>query len=263
MEKSIMRVNAQALSMFSKTLDLANKAQEEQSFHEADWFDTLEKRLQWWLDLEPQWRQAFNEAIFMRKNMGDTKTYTPTDQELTYLFELTELCLCGAGDFENRNNHSEITFQLTNVTGVASLTNLTRLEVDYNGQIESLEPLKHLKNLETLWCDNNRISDISPLMGLHNLTDLCCWNNQIRNIEPLASMIQLTGLTLGLYEEGNPLEDLSPIKYLTELQSLHICACGVTDLSFLENCTKLEYLYAEHNDIENTEGYEHLMHRWW
>ena len=39
-----------------------NKLAEDGAHHPAEWFDTPEKRLQWWLDLEPQWRKAFNEA---------------------------------------------------------------------------------------------------------------------------------------------------------------------------------------------------------
>jgi Leucine Rich repeats (2 copies) len=252
MEQSLARLNTTALATFSKILDLANKAQDEQAFHEAAWFDTPEKRLQWWFDLEPQWRQAFNEAVFMRKEPKKSKKYTPKDKELVYLMhELTMLDMCGAGDyFGFRNNNPDISFQLTNLSGVANLTNLTRLEVDYNGLIESLEPLKNLKNLETLWCDNNQISDLSPLMGLHKLTDICCWNNQIRNLEPLASMIQIESLALGYVDSGNPIEDPSPIQYLLNLYSLQMGSCGLTDLAFLNNCTKLRYLEIRGNDID-------------
>ncbi len=263
MQNSLVRINTTALAAFSKTLDLANKAQEENAFHEADWFDTPEKRIQWWFDLEPQWRQAFNQAVFKRKSPKMSQKYTPKDEELVYLLhELTMLDMCGGGDFAYRNNSPDISFQLTNLTGVANLTNLTRLEVDYNGQIESLEPLKHLKNLKTLWCDNNRISDLSPLMGLHNLTDICCWNNQIRSLEPLASMIQLTNLALGYYDHGNPIEDPSPIQYLTNLRMLSACACGLTNLDFLQNCKELWHLDIKNNNIASTEGFEHLIARW-
>lgn len=262
MSKQIVRINPNALAIFNKTLELANKLQDENAHHDAEWFDTPEKRLQWWFDLEPQWRQAFVEAVFMYKYLNNKENYSPSDKELTHLFSLKRLEVCGSGFFKNRNNHPTITFQLTNLTGVANLTNLERLECDYNGQIESLEPLHHLKNLATLWCDNNRISDLVPLMELPNLNTLCCWNNQIKNIEPLASIVQLAHLTLGLYDQGNPIEDFSPLGYLSALKYLDICACGITNLNVLLCCFNLVYLNISHNDVDSIYGFEDIVRRW-
>jgi Leucine-rich repeat (LRR) protein len=255
MKNEIVRLNTNALSLFSKTLSLANQLQAEQEHRPAEWFDTPEKRIRWWLDLEPQWRKAFNEAVFFHKNMDDVDTYNPTDGELQYLFNIKNLDICGNGDgFTSRNNGADISFGLTNLTGVANLTNLKRIECDYNGAIESLEPLRHLTNLETLWCDNNKISDLSPLMVLSKLRCLCCWNNQIRNIEPLASLINLCDLTLGLYDEGNPIEDFSPLTSIIQLRHLYISGCGVESLAFLSACQNLSYVLASYNNLDEEDA---------
>lgn len=250
----IIKYNTQALAAFNKALGLSDDLQNDGQHRPAEWFDTTEKRLQWWLDLEPQWQKAFSEAVFREKG----KTYAPTDTELQFLFGLEELLVCGNGDFKRRNNPADISFQLTNLSGVKSLTKLKNIEFDYNGQIESLEPLKHLVNLTNIWADNNQINDLSPLMGLHNLSDLCIWNNQITDLEPLAGLINLERLTLGLDGIGNPLESIEPLKYLTNLSSLYLENCGLTSLEPLRNNLKLEILSVAHNDIDSIEPVEHL-----
>ena len=253
MTNQIVRLNTHALSVFNKTLALANLLQDENEHHPAAWFDTPEKRIRWWLDLEPQWRKAFNEAVFYHKRMDDVETYNPTDKELSHLFELKYLNVCGNGDFDNRNNYPNITFCLTNLAGVANLTNLTRIDCDYNGTIASLESVQHLKKLKTLWCDNNSLTDLSPLMGLPKLKSLCCWNNQIRSVEPLASILTLNDLTLGANNQGNPIVDFSPLSHLTHLKRLYIDNCQVENLGFLSNCKKLTFVDAVNNNLDRSD----------
>ena len=207
MDNKIIRLDQQALARFDKTLALANQLIGEGEHQPAEWFDTPEKRLQWWLSLEPQWRKAFLEAVFQLRKLEHYEQYGPTDEELVFLFELKELDICGSGSFERRNNRPDISFQLTNLSGVKNLTRLRRIECDYNGQIESLEPLRHLANLEVLWCDNNNIESLEPLMGLSKLKGLCCWNNRITSLEPLAGLQHLKWLEAS----HNDIDTLAPI----------------------------------------------------
>jgi Leucine-rich repeat (LRR) protein len=209
MQNQLIQLNSSALSRFNKTLDLAQQVVEENEFHNADWFDTPEKRLRWWMDLEPQWRRAFTKAVFFKHR--NPERYQATDSELQMLFETEELYITGFGVFENRNNSYKINFQLTNLSGVTNLTNLTRIECDYNRFISSLEPLSQLHKLRTLWCDNNSITDLSPLMGLESLKSLCIWNNQITSLEPILSIPNLDNLVISMYRQGNPIEDMSPL----------------------------------------------------
>ncbi len=256
--KEIIKVNEKALSTFSKTLALSNKMLASADHRAAEWFDTPEKRLEWWLDLEPQWKKAFSQAVFFQGKNGEIKSFLPTDTQLSYLFDLETLLVCGNGQFQHRNNRPDVNFKLTNLSGVENLTRLKRIECDFNGLIDSLEPLRHLKNLEVLWADNNKITDLSPLMELLNLKGLCVWNNQITSLEPLTTMFQITDLTLGLSGQGNPLESLRGLEYLANLRSLHIEACGISSLEPLRNCEKLDFLMARNNPIESLEPIEGL-----
>ena len=220
--KDIIKINDKALASFNKMIQVGNDLAKLGEHRAAEWFDTSVKRLEWWLDLEPQWRLAFSEAMFLQRKNKGVKEYQPTDKELVFLFEARQIDVCGAGIFEHRNNMANISFQLTNLSGVKNLTNLTRIECDYNGQITSLEPLRHLVNLKVLWADNNKITDLSPLMELPKLERLCVWNNQIRSIEPVLSMLSLHELTIGLHGQGNPIETLALLKYATNLKSLYL-----------------------------------------
>ena len=220
--KDIIKINDKALTSFNKMIQVGNDLAKSGEHRAAEWFDTPEKRLEWWLDLEPQWRLAFSEAVFMQRKNKSAKEYQPTDEELIFLFEQKKIYVCGKGKFKHRNNSPDISFQLTNLSGLKNLTNLTRIECDFNGKITSLEPLRHLVNLKVLWADNNQIVDLSPLMELPNLERLCIWNNQIKSIEPVLSMLSLYELTIGLYDQGNPVETLAPLKHATNLKSLHI-----------------------------------------
>jgi len=243
MKKDIIKINDQALASFNKMIQVGNDLAKSGEHRNAEWFDTPEKRREWWLDLEPQWRLAFSEAMFMQRKSKGKKDFQPTDEELVFLFENKKLYVCGTGKFKNRNNQPDISFQLTNLSGVKNLTNLTRIECDFNGQITSLEPLRHLVSLNVLWADNNKITDLSPLMELPNLERICIWNNQIKSIEPVLSMISLYELTIGLYNQGNPVETLAPLKYAINLKSLHLGRVDYVGLDELDDAAFNVYRY--------------------
>jgi len=61
--------------------------------------------------------------------------------------------------------------QITDITPIASLTNLTYLDLKDN-QISDLKPLKSLTNLSILSIEGNQISDIKPLASLPKLKGL-------------------------------------------------------------------------------------------
>jgi len=215
----IIKVNKTALAGFNQIINLSNELQQEHK-KDAAWFDTPEKRMQWWIELEPQWRRAFSEAVFFKQISPNEM---PADDMILHIFELTSLQVCGnMKDAPYRNNNPDIDFQLTNLSGVKHLTNLSRIECDYNGVITSLEPLQNLHKLEVLWCDNNSIVDISPLVALPNLRDICCWSNQITDISIFTAMPQVRSLTLALYGHGNPIASYAPLQSMPNLRYVHV-----------------------------------------
>lgn len=245
--KDLVNINFGALAQLDQSLEAAGKLVEAAAFKPAEWFDTPEKRLTWWFELEPQWKRAFQQAVFFRKHSDGTAV--PDDEELQYLFELDYLSIVGNGSFRNRNNMPSLDFQLTNLSGVKNLTNLLIIHADYNGHIESLEPLSQLRQLTELWCDNNNISDLSPIGHLPNLTSLCCWNNNISDLSPLAISGVVRDLNVGLYDEGNPVTTLEPLRHLSSLYKLDLCGCAISSLEPIENCPDLRWLSVSPEQI--------------
>ncbi|TXB61673.1 leucine-rich repeat domain-containing protein [Phaeodactylibacter luteus] len=208
----------QALFALDQSLEAGNRMLENSAHRDAEWFDTPLKRLQWWLDLEPQWRKAFAIGVFLSK----AEEFKPSDEQLQFLFQLSKVLLTGNGSFERRNNPPRIPFQLTNLSGLKHLTNITHIEVDYNYHIKDLSPLANLRKLETLWCDNNQISDLSPLAGMQALSSLCIWNNKVEDLSPLIGLPALFDLTIGLYRQGNPIKDYSPLLKIPYLMVVYL-----------------------------------------
>jgi len=87
----------------------------------------------------------------------------------------------------------------------------------YWNQLSNITPLSGLTNLTHLCLEHNQISDISPLSGLTSLNGLYLYDNQISDIQPLVNNPGLsTGDTVNLND--NPLNSASVNDYIPQLQ---------------------------------------------
>ena len=117
---------------------------------------------------------------------------------------------------------------ISNLTGLESATNLTRLDlgteyVEGTGWINSnsvsdLSPLAGLTNLSFLNLAGNSVSDISTLAGLTNLSFLNLNSNAISDISPLVANMGL-GARDFVGGWGNPLSEASTNTHIPALQS--------------------------------------------
>ena len=107
--------------------------------------------------------------------------------------------------------------QVSDLTPLAGLSKLTKLNFAYNDHISDLTPLASLTGLTSLDLRYNHISDLTPLSGLTKLTDLYLDDNQITNITPLASLTKLTKLALS----SNHISDFTPLASLTGLTKIY------------------------------------------
>ena len=159
----------------------------------AEDFDTLEKRKGWWDSLEEQWQKAF-VANSLKKTANykptdeELNVYMPADEDLQFILESPTLIVVGA-----KGPNAKINFELTNLSGVKHLTNLTTLIVTHH-QITSLAGIEHLNQLETLFVNANQLSNLKEVYYLSNLTQLYCNANQITDLLPLANVTKLTTL---------------------------------------------------------------------
>ena len=134
--------------------------------------------------------------------------------------------------------------QITDISTLGSLTNLTTLNLNYN-QITDISTLGSLTNLTTLNLNYNQITDISFLGSLTNLTTLYLSNNQITDISFLGSLTNLTTLHLS----SNQITDFSFLGSLTNLTILDLTYNQITDISALRSLTNLTTLNLKYTQI--------------
>jgi internalin A len=101
---------------------------------------------------------------------------------------------------------------ITDLSPLASLTNLTSLDLGSNRKINDISPLSRLNNLINLDLSSTQIVDLRPLASLKKLTELDLESNKIDDISPLASLNNLNFLYLGsnnFTRKHCPLEKIS------------------------------------------------------
>ncbi|MGB0524156.1 MAG: leucine-rich repeat domain-containing protein [Flammeovirgaceae bacterium] len=149
----------------------------------AEDFDTPEKRKAWWDNLEEQWQNAFNKGFFQKE-----LDHQPTDEEIEDLLTIPTIRLVGP-----RGMYPNLDFELTNLSGIKHLTNLTTLVVTHLA-LTSLEGIEHLTNLTHLFVVGNKIQNIKEVHYLTNLVQLYCNVNQIVDIHPVEGLTKLDTL---------------------------------------------------------------------
>jgi WD40 repeat protein len=169
-------------------------------FRKAEWFDTKTKRRDWWDGLEQEWRNAFRESVICIDERDE-----PNDEDLIGLINSEELFLRGP----NSEEESDISFLLTNLSGIENLTKLRRLSCNGNS-IQDLSPLSHLPNLKYLSCGHNGIESLEPLSNCLFLQELRCHNNRISSLLPLQHAHKLKMLDIS----HTKVSSLNPIGHI-------------------------------------------------
>lgn len=168
--------------------------------------------LDWWTQMEPQWKQAFAETIFRHSN-------EPTLEELAPVYNAPAIRFAGPTAF-----FPNMTFELTNISGILSLT-----------------------NLETLVVINHKVESITELNTFTSLKNLFLLGNQIKSLEGLE---KLTGLEM-LYVQDNLIESIKPVEKLINLKELYVNGNRISSLEGLteDHAEKLEKFFCKPNDL--------------
>ena len=112
---------------------------------------------------------------------------------------------------------------------------ITKINVS-NSNLEYIPSLSRFKNLEVLYCSNNRLSSLPPLN--ESLKQLICYNNN------LTFLPRLNKNLIRLYCYNNKLKTLPKLN-----QKLEIINCHNNQLRSLpdlnENLGQIEYLFSD------------------
>ena len=148
--------------------------------------------------------------------------------------------------------------RISNLSPLAGLTGLERLDLNFNGINTNLSPLAGLTGLKQLFLKGNNLSDISPLAGLTRLERLHLARNRISDISPLAGLHRLELLNL----QFNRISSISPLARLTGLRWLFLGDSDISDISPLARLTGLIQLclaQANISDISPLAGLTGLL----
>ncbi len=111
--------------------------------------------------------------------------------------------------------------------------------------------VRHLHHLEYLDSSNRGTTNLTGLEHATNLRDLRIAQNPIEDLSPIANLTQLEELHFW----QDPLRptnlNLRPLTHLTNLRMLVLSGNGITDISPLANLQHLTRLYLDKNNIDD------------
>lgn len=139
------------------------------------------------------------------------------------------------------------------ITSLDFLNGLTKLRtLDLSGnKIKDASPVSSLLELRTLYLDDNKIEDFTPLLSLVNLNTLSITGMEIgeTQLERLkaalpACIIDCDGASPDVVELT-----LGGKTFKSNVTTLDLSGCNITDISLLSLCTELEKLDLSNNAI--------------
>ena len=142
--------------------------------------------------------------------------------------------------------------EIIGLSFLKGLNELTTLDLRSN-KIKDISVLSGLTELRTLYLDDNRIEDFSPLYSLHNLGILYITGMDISETQ-LAELKTALPSCIIYSDDASP--DVVEITlggrtFKSDVTSLDLSGCGISDISLLSLCTSLEKLDLGDNSIKD------------
>lgn len=175
---------------------------------------------------------------------------------LNKLVQLTSLSICA--DSDNRGTARGNTIK--DISALQNMSNLKSLLLAQN-EISDITPLRSLSGLTSLNLEGSPIEDVSILCNLNNLKILHLESCEIddNDLEYICNLTNLKSLYLGnINYEYNNINNIEPIKKLTNLTTLRLDNNNITDITALSDLVNLENLALRGNNISNLEPLSNL-----
>lgn len=113
--------------------------------------------------------------------------------------------------------------------------------------VGDLDFLRYFKNLRHLTVQSDRLKSIGAVSQLHELESLFVEGASIDKLEALSKCKGLTRLTLANIRVHDG--DFSPLRRLTQLETLEIPGCGITDIQWITGHPSLESMQLDDNPL--------------
>ena len=138
---------------------------------------------------------------------------------------------------------------LRHLQGIEKLSQLTKLTVRAEKQVDDLGPLSGLEFLEELSLQNCRLTDLTPLTGLLRLQVLDIRESEVESLELLRPLKLLEKLWL----PQNRVSDLEPLRNLSKLKSLYLMDNPIKVLEPLYELKSLQLLDVRKTEVSKSE----------
>lgn len=156
-------------------------------------------------------------------------------------------------------NEGEANFILSIPNSMSNLINLKFLyisgELFNQFPIQNFSPIENLYQLEVLNISSTRLDSLTSIKSILGLLSLDISNTLINNISLLNDLIFLQRFNCSFNTNIN---DLSPIKKLTNIDFLSCSFTSIYDLTPIVNLTKLEILFCSDTLIEDLSPIDYL-----
>lgn len=138
----------------------------------------------WWENLNDWWKTTFKQYIFrIYRNDAQSRDNNLTNEEIQKILKLQSINLWG---------------EINSLEPLRKLTDLKKIVcMDDDLAISDLEPIRGLKNLETVNIVGTRVDNLEPLSELKNLRELYCFRTNVKTIKPLMDLNKIELLWIG------------------------------------------------------------------
>lgn len=270
-KKSLVPTTINGIVRVDKSIQITNKILKE--IENAD--------IAWWASLSDEWKKEIYTNYIIKQKM-DSDDYISFDYEKEFdKIELDDIEWLDQRVLEDILQQEDLTcynIKSHNYSPLNKFENLNRLSIDSVSMRDLSQIKKALKGLRYISLENTKISnieviseasqlqiislsysnvvDISPLRYLKNLTGLNICGTKVVNLKPLIRLNKtLDSLSIENCNIGN--ESIETLKHFN-LRYLNVSGTIFSDLSFIKNYSKLNFLMFQDTKINDLSPSYHL-----
>lgn len=138
--------------------------------------------------------------------------------------------------------------KITSIEPITGLTSITTLNLSGNqGRITDVDKLSNLSNIVDLNMSYSGIASVDFMSEFYNLQKLDVSGNGISSLSSISGLSSLTSLNIADNSSFSRLEDILPLKNITELD---ISKTGLPALTDIYDLRKLKVLKAQYLEID-------------
>lgn len=181
------------------------------------------------------------EAVYSLNELKDFTIALPIDIDFSQLKQLEKLFLNNEsyknlGSLINLKELYFFRYSKTDCSEFSDLKGLTYLRIDGSRKLTSLEGIRNLRNLKTIWLAfNNQLSDANSIGELNKLEWI--WVEGCKNLLDYSFLNNNNSIKKLLISD---LDSLDFVRNMKKLENINFWNCKSSDLSPLLECPTLK-----------------------